>query len=66
MISNIITKCSLVTTEYEAFGGGACSKLDVQGQRGRRISDVNRQGVGDLEKFTIFMDPICVSSLRNY
>ena len=39
-------------------------KLDVQGQRGRRILDVDGQGGwGGLENWTILMDVIRVSSL---
>ena len=39
-------------------------KLAVQGQGCRRILDVDGQGVEGLENWTIFMDVICVSSLR--
>ena len=39
-------------------------KLDVQGQGVGRISDVDGQGQGGLENWTIFMDVICVSSLK--
>ena len=39
-------------------------KLDVQGQRGGRILDVDGQGGEEgLENWTIFMDIICVLSL---
>ena len=38
-------------------------KLYVQGQGGDRILDVDGQGGGTLENWTIFMDVICVSSL---
>ena len=39
-------------------------KLDVQGQGGGRISDVDgRRGVGGLENWTFFVDVICVSFL---
>ena len=39
-------------------------KLDVQGQGGGRILDVDGQGgVVRLENWTIFMHVICVSSL---
>ena len=39
-------------------------KLDVKGQEGGRVLDVDEQGgrVGGLENWTIFMDVICVSS----
>ena len=45
-------------------GGGVRLKLDVQGQGGERILDVDRRGGagGGLENWTIFMDIICVSS----
>ena len=40
-------------------------KLDVQGQGGRRIFGRRwTRGMGGLENWTIFMDVICVSSLR--
>ena len=39
-------------------------KLDVQGQGGKRIWDVNGQGVWGVLKITqIFMDVLCVSFL---
>ena len=42
-------------------------KLDVQGQGGGRILDVDRQeGWGGPENCTIFMDVIRVSSLRTF
>ena len=44
--------------------GGFRLKLDVQGQGVGRISDVDGQGQGGLENWTIFMDVICVSSLK--
>ena len=47
----------------EGKGAGFGSKLDVQGQDGGRISDIDGQGVGGLENWTIFMDVIWVSSL---
>ena len=37
-------------------------KLDIQGQSSGKILDVDEQGVGSLENWTIFMDVICVSS----
>ena len=41
-------------------------KLDIQGQGGRRISDVDGQGVGEgLESWTVSMDVKCISSLIN-
>ena len=45
--------------------GGRGLKLDVLGERGRRILDVVGQGrgVSGLENWQIFMDVICVSSL---
>ena len=43
--------------------GGIRLKLDVQGEGGERISDVDGQGVGDLENWTIFMDVIYASPL---
>ena len=49
--------------EGEGKGAEFGSKLDVQGQDGGRISDIDGQGVGGLENWTIFMDVICVSSL---
>lgn len=43
--------------------------MDVQGQRGERSLDVDGQGGfgggGGLKNWIIFMDVICVSSLRN-
>ena len=50
-------------------GGGIRLKLDVQGQGGRRMLDVAGQGGGGwggegLENWTIFMDVICVSFLK--
>ena len=51
-----------------SFGkGGFHLKLDVQGQEGGRIMDVDGQvgwGRGGPENWTIFMDAICVSSLK--
>ena len=44
-------------------GWGVRLKLNERGQEGGNILDVDRQGVGDLENYTIFMDVICVSSL---
>ena len=44
-------------------GEGVRLKLDVQGQRGAKILDVDGQGVRSLENQTIFMDVICLSSL---
>ena len=42
-----------------------CLELEVQGQGDGRILDFDGQGgVGGLENWTIFMDVICVSSLR--
>ena len=42
-------------------------KLDVQCQADRRISNVDGQGMGGLENWTVFMDVVCVSSLTwNY
>ena len=38
-------------------------KLDVEGQGGKRILDIDGQGGGGLENWSIFMDVICVSSL---
>ena len=35
-------------------------KLDVHGQGGGRILDIDGQGVGGLENWTIFMDVIYV------
>ena len=49
--------------EGEGKGAEFGSKLDVQGQDGGRTSDIDGQGVGGLENWTIFMDVICVSSL---
>ena len=46
------------------WGKGFHLKLDVQGQGGRTALGVNAQGGRGLEKQTIFMDVICVSSLR--
>ena len=43
-----------------SFGGGICLKLDVQGQGGGNILDVNGQGDGALQNWT--MDVICESS----
>ena len=42
----------------EGKGAGFGSKLDVQGQDGGRLSDIDGQGVGGLENWTIFMDVI--------
>ena len=41
---------------------GVRLKLDVQSQGGGRILDVDRQGCGGLENWTILMDVIYVSS----
>ena len=51
---------SIVCLRYE----GVRLILDVQSQGGETISDVDGQGVGGLENWTIFMDVICVSSIR--
>ena len=40
---------------------GVCLKLDVQGQGGGRISDVDGQGVRGLENWTLFLDVLCAS-----
>ena len=46
-------------------GGRVRLKLDVQGQEIGGISDADRQdGVGGLENWRIFMDIICVLSLK--
>ena len=39
-------------------------KLDVQGQGGGRISDVDEHGVRGLENWTVSMKVICVPSLK--
>ena len=47
-------------------GRGVRLKLDVQGQEGGRILNVDgKGGWAGLENWTIFMDVICVSSLNN-
>lgn len=38
-------------------------KLNVQGQGGGRISDIDKQGDEGLETWTIFMDIVWLSSL---
>ena len=43
---------------------GVPLKLEVQGEGGGKILDVDGQGVRDLENWIIFMDVICASSLR--
>ena len=43
--------------------GGIRLKLDVQGQGGGRILDIDGHGVGGLERWTIFVDAMCVLSL---
>ena len=58
---------SAVRLLFHSLSGrvGVRLKLDVQGQRGGKISDLDGQGrVGVLENCTIFMDIICVSSLK--
>ena len=40
-------------------------KLDVQGQGGRIILDVDVQEGGGLQNWTIFTDVICASSLNS-
>ena len=45
-------------------GGGVCLKSDVQGRGGGRILDEAGQGGRGLENWTIFMEVICVSSLK--
>ena len=44
--------------------GGVHLKLDVQDQGGVKVLDVDGQGSGALENDTIFMEVICVSSLK--
>ena len=39
-------------------------ELDVQGQGGGRILDVDGQGRGGLENWPVFMDAICVLFLE--
>ena len=44
--------------------GGVRLKLDVQGQGGAKILEADGQGDGGVENWTIFIEVICVSSLR--
>ena len=46
-----------------ADGWGIRVKLDVQSQGDERILNVDGQGGGCIENWTILMDVICVSSL---
>ena len=41
-------------------------KLDVHGQESGKNLDLDGQGVGGLENWTIFMDVICVSFLKRF
>ena len=43
---------------------GICLKLVVQGQGDRKILNVDELGVGGLGNWTIFMEVICVSFLK--
>ena len=57
---------SHIRYHLEKGGEGVHMKLDVHGQEIGKNVDLDGQGVGGLENWTIFMDVICVSFLKRF